>query len=151
MMGFEGWRGRPQFGLRVLIAVLISLTLWGAPAMASSYIASPDEDNSSMIVEWLKFRMDPAQRQHYVDTDSAIWTPALAQYPGFVDKATFPFLYTKLVQDMADQNSPTIGPLCSKSFLFPGKRNRSEPSGLQSIHKRSLRPLIRPYLHRDGD
>ncbi len=42
-----------------------------------------------MIVEWLKFRMNPAQRQHYIDTDSAIWTPALAQYPGFIDKVTW--------------------------------------------------------------
>ncbi|MEO1592924.1 MAG: TIGR03792 family protein [Cyanobacteria bacterium J06632_22] len=42
-----------------------------------------------MVVEWLKFRMDPAQRQHYIEADGAIWTPALAQYPGFIDKVTW--------------------------------------------------------------
>lgn len=56
---------------------------------AASPYASPYEVSPNMIVEWLKFRMDPAQRQHYLETDSAIWTPALAEYPGFIDKVTW--------------------------------------------------------------
>ena len=85
MIGFKRKGKRPRFGLLVLIAGLLSLMLGVTPALASAY---QDEANN-MIVEWLKFRMDPAQRQHYIDTDSAIWTPTLAQYPGFIDKATW--------------------------------------------------------------
>lgn len=44
---------------------------------------------SDMVVEWLKFRVEPAQRERYLATDEKIWTSALARYPGFVDKTTW--------------------------------------------------------------
>ncbi|MBD0335465.1 MAG: TIGR03792 family protein [Cyanobacteria bacterium Co-bin13] len=39
-----------------------------------------------MVIEWLKFRMAPENRERYVELDSEIWTAALSQYPGFVSK-----------------------------------------------------------------
>jgi uncharacterized protein (TIGR03792 family) len=39
-----------------------------------------------MVIEWLKFRVAPDQRERFVQQDAEIWTPALAQYPGFLRK-----------------------------------------------------------------
>lgn len=39
-----------------------------------------------MVIEWLKFRVSPEQRERFVQQDAAIWTTALAQYPGFLSK-----------------------------------------------------------------
>ncbi len=39
-----------------------------------------------MIIEWLKFQVLPAQRETFIQQDDAIWTAALAQYPGFLGK-----------------------------------------------------------------
>jgi uncharacterized protein (TIGR03792 family) len=39
-----------------------------------------------MVIEWLKFRMDPENREAYIQADTEIWTQALEQYPGFVSK-----------------------------------------------------------------
>ncbi|HEY9878977.1 MAG TPA: TIGR03792 family protein [Leptolyngbyaceae cyanobacterium] len=39
-----------------------------------------------MVIEWLKFRMAPENRERYVQLDTEIWTTALQNYPGFVSK-----------------------------------------------------------------
>ena len=75
---------KPGVVLLIVMALITGLLIGNVPAQASLY-----EDYPHMIVEWLKFRMEPAQRQHYIDSDSAIWTPALSQYPGFIDKVAW--------------------------------------------------------------
>ncbi|NEZ57488.1 TIGR03792 family protein [Leptolyngbyaceae cyanobacterium CCMR0082] len=42
-----------------------------------------------MVIEWLKFRVEPAQRGRYLEIDEEIWTTALESYPGFLDKTTW--------------------------------------------------------------
>lgn len=39
-----------------------------------------------MIVEWLKFWVNPTIRQQFLAQDAQIWTPALAAQPGFLRK-----------------------------------------------------------------
>ena len=39
-----------------------------------------------MVIEWLQFRVDEEIQDEFVERDRAIWTAALAQYPGFVKK-----------------------------------------------------------------
>ena len=39
-----------------------------------------------MVIEWLKFRVDPDSREQFIQQDEAIWTAALATYPGFLGK-----------------------------------------------------------------
>ena len=39
-----------------------------------------------MVIEWLKFRVDEALREEFVQRDRTIWTTALSQYPGFLGK-----------------------------------------------------------------
>ncbi|MEM9806332.1 MAG: TIGR03792 family protein [Cyanobacteria bacterium P01_D01_bin.56] len=43
----------------------------------------------SMVIEWLKFKVDPAFRDLYLVIDDEIWTSALESYPGFLDKTTW--------------------------------------------------------------
>lgn len=38
------------------------------------------------MIEWLKFTVDPNQRETFVQKDREIWTAALAQYRGFLGK-----------------------------------------------------------------
>ncbi|MEM6353632.1 MAG: TIGR03792 family protein [Cyanobacteria bacterium P01_D01_bin.14] len=71
-----------------LLAVGLALMLGCLPARAS-LSAGVYDNYPDMVIEWLKFRMDPALRQQYIDTDSQIWTPALAEYAGFIDKVTW--------------------------------------------------------------
>ena len=40
----------------------------------------------SMMIEWLKFQVPEPHRETFVQVDEAIWTAALAQYPGFMGK-----------------------------------------------------------------
>lgn len=42
-----------------------------------------------MVIESLKFRVTPEQRERFVQQDAAIWTRALSQYPGFLSKETW--------------------------------------------------------------
>ena len=42
-----------------------------------------------MVIEWLKFRVPPQQREKYIQIDEEIWTAALQTYPGFVSKETW--------------------------------------------------------------
>jgi uncharacterized protein (TIGR03792 family) len=42
-----------------------------------------------MVIEWLKFRVPPRQRERYIQLDDEIWTPALRTYPGFIAKETW--------------------------------------------------------------
>ncbi len=39
-----------------------------------------------MVIEWLQFRVEPAQREQFIQADTEIWTAALADYPGFLGK-----------------------------------------------------------------
>lgn len=39
-----------------------------------------------MVIEFLKFRVDPSWRETFIQKDAAIWTTALAKYPGFLGK-----------------------------------------------------------------
>ena len=39
-----------------------------------------------MVIELLKFRISPKDREKYIQRDALIWTAALADYPGFLGK-----------------------------------------------------------------
>lgn len=39
-----------------------------------------------MVIEWLKFRVDPDSREQFIQQDEKVWTAALATYPGFLGK-----------------------------------------------------------------
>lgn len=39
-----------------------------------------------MVIEWLKFRVEPQAREKFIELDFQIWTQALAQYPGHLGK-----------------------------------------------------------------
>ncbi len=67
------------------------VALWAAVLWTSNPVSAEVTLNSqpSMVVEWLKFRVDPAQRSRYLEIDEAIWTTALKTYPGFLDKTTW--------------------------------------------------------------
>ncbi|MEM9216167.1 MAG: TIGR03792 family protein [Cyanobacteria bacterium P01_F01_bin.150] len=39
-----------------------------------------------MVIEWLQFRVNEDAREEFVERDRAIWTTALAKYPGFEKK-----------------------------------------------------------------
>ncbi|MBD2344405.1 TIGR03792 family protein [Anabaena subtropica] len=39
-----------------------------------------------MVIEFLKFRVDPSWRETFIQKDAEIWTTALAKYPGFLGK-----------------------------------------------------------------
>ncbi len=39
-----------------------------------------------MVVEWLKFTVDPQGREQFIQKDEAVWTANLATYPGFLGK-----------------------------------------------------------------
>jgi uncharacterized protein (TIGR03792 family) len=50
---------------------------------------SRQHSDSSIAVEWLRIKVNPAQRQQYLQKDAEIWTPALKGYPGFIDKTVW--------------------------------------------------------------
>lgn len=39
-----------------------------------------------MVIELLKFKMNPAVRESFIQKDEEIWTTALTKYPGFLGK-----------------------------------------------------------------
>lgn len=39
-----------------------------------------------MVIEWLKFQVSPESRDIFIQLDNEIWTPFLAQFPGFLGK-----------------------------------------------------------------
>lgn len=39
-----------------------------------------------MVIEWLKFSVDPELRECFIQKDDEIWTPLLSSYPGFLGK-----------------------------------------------------------------
>ncbi|GAB1542781.1 hypothetical protein NUACC21_54550 [Scytonema sp. NUACC21] len=39
-----------------------------------------------MVIELLKVKVPPAQREKFIQKDAEIWTTALAKYPGFLGK-----------------------------------------------------------------
>ncbi|MBO3461915.1 TIGR03792 family protein [Aetokthonos hydrillicola Thurmond2011] len=39
-----------------------------------------------MVIELLKVKVPPKQREEYIQKDAEIWTTALAKYPGFLGK-----------------------------------------------------------------
>lgn len=66
-----------------LVAVWVIIVWVNMPVNAAATLNPP------MVIEWLKFKVDPAQRDRYLAIDEAIWTSALTSYPGFVDKTTW--------------------------------------------------------------
>ena len=68
-----------------LIAVWVAIIWTGTPVNAEATVNS----QPSMVIEWLKFKVDSEQRDRYLAIDDEIWTPALAAYPGFLDKVTW--------------------------------------------------------------
>lgn len=70
------------------------LLLWVAAVClviisASTPVHATPTPTPSMVIEWLKFKVPPAQRERYLVIDDEIWTPALANYPGFLGKTTW--------------------------------------------------------------
>ena len=65
--------------------------LWAVVILTSAPVnaAATLNPQPAMVIEWLKFRVDPVQRDRYLAIDNEIWTPALATYPGFLDKKTW--------------------------------------------------------------
>jgi uncharacterized protein (TIGR03792 family) len=39
-----------------------------------------------MVIEWLKFRVDSAGREKFIQQDEIVWTAALSTYPGYLGK-----------------------------------------------------------------
>lgn len=39
-----------------------------------------------MVIEWLKFDVDPKLREKFIQQDEKIWTAALSIFPGFLGK-----------------------------------------------------------------
>ena len=39
-----------------------------------------------VVIELLKFQVDPNGRENFIQQDAEIWTTALAKYPGFLGK-----------------------------------------------------------------
>ncbi|MDJ0732724.1 MAG: TIGR03792 family protein [Nostocaceae cyanobacterium] len=39
-----------------------------------------------MVIELLKFKIPPEQREIFIQKDAEVWTTALAKYPGFLGK-----------------------------------------------------------------
>lgn len=39
-----------------------------------------------MIIEWLKFKINPAARETFIEKDNQTWTAAISKYPGFLGK-----------------------------------------------------------------
>ena len=39
-----------------------------------------------MVIEWLKFKVDPESREKFIQKDDALWTASLSRYPGFLGK-----------------------------------------------------------------
>lgn len=72
--------------LLLSMVAILAVVIWGiAPVNAADIVNS----QPTMVIEWLKFRVPAAQRERYLAIDDEIWTPALAGYPGFLDKATW--------------------------------------------------------------
>ncbi len=67
------------------------LTVWAVVMWITPPVQAEANPNAqpAMVIEWLKFRVDAAQRDRYLTIDNEIWTPALAEYPGFLDKTTW--------------------------------------------------------------
>ncbi|MEM9979557.1 MAG: TIGR03792 family protein [Cyanobacteria bacterium P01_D01_bin.2] len=75
-------------GQRLLWCVV---ALWAAVVWVSQPVHAQATPNSqpAMVIEWLKFKVDPTQRSRYLAIDEQIWTSALETYPGFLDKTTW--------------------------------------------------------------
>jgi len=39
-----------------------------------------------LVIEWLKFKVPPELHEQYIQSDAKVWTPALANHPGFLGK-----------------------------------------------------------------
>ena len=39
-----------------------------------------------MVIEWLKFRVAPQDREKFIQKDQEIWTSVLTKFPGFLGK-----------------------------------------------------------------
>ncbi|VXD12648.1 TIGR03792 family protein [Planktothrix paucivesiculata] len=39
-----------------------------------------------MVIEWLKFKVDPEQSELFIQKDEEVWTAGLQKIPGFIGK-----------------------------------------------------------------
>ncbi len=68
------------------LAAVWTVIVWASTPVNAEVTLNPQP---AMVIEWLKFRVEPAQRDRYLAIDDEIWTSALASYPGFLDKTTW--------------------------------------------------------------
>ncbi len=68
------------------LAAVWAVIVWTSTPVNAEVTLNPQP---AMVIEWLKFRVEPAQRDRYLSIDNEIWTSALASYPGFLDKTTW--------------------------------------------------------------
>ena len=50
------------------------------------YYRSFSRIKNSMVIEWLKFKVDSDSREQFIQQDEKIWTASLSAYPGFLGK-----------------------------------------------------------------
>ena len=41
---------------------------------------------NKMVIEWLKYRVEPQNREKFIEVDRETWTATLVNYPGFLGK-----------------------------------------------------------------
>ncbi len=39
-----------------------------------------------MVIEWLRFKVEPSQQSEFIRVDQAVWTTCLQSFPGFLSK-----------------------------------------------------------------
>lgn len=57
---------------------------WGV--LLYFYLRTKNPLSSVMVVEWLKFKVNPQSREKFIQKDEEIWTSVVAKYPGFLGK-----------------------------------------------------------------
>ncbi|MGF1603457.1 MAG: TIGR03792 family protein [Thermosynechococcaceae cyanobacterium] len=74
---------------KIVLAALVSLGVAIALHSVSTAPSALPAPRAHAAVEWLRLTVDPSHREQYLKQDAKIWTPALASYPGFIDKVTW--------------------------------------------------------------
>jgi uncharacterized protein (TIGR03792 family) len=69
----------------MLIVIVANLPVESGGLLAPLQAVNRNK-RKNMVIEWLKFNVSPELRETFVQKDAEIWTPTLAQYPGFLNK-----------------------------------------------------------------
>jgi len=72
----QGWKF-------LTVLILLFLLIFAPPALASS-LGSSEMQNS--VIEWLRYQVEPGDRQRFIELDRQIWDPVLATSSGFQSK-----------------------------------------------------------------